>query len=162
MYPALDRSGTLAAFSSPIESDKSVASTSQIESDKSVAATSQPSDLSPPTSSLSPQPSDLSPQTSDLSPPTSSLRPQVSALSPQVSVLRPQSSALRSQTSGLLKLRLWTRRSYYKLRRSQNRPCFRLTRPRPFLNAFDQQLRRIASDLIRLLIKRRQGDTRVT
>ena len=153
MYPALDRSGTLAAFSSPIESDKSVASTSQIESDKSVAATSPIESDQSVASTIQP---------SDLSPPTSSLRPQVSDLSPQVSVLRPQSSALRSQTSGLLKLRLWTRRSYYKLRRSQNRPCFRLTRPRPFLNAFDQQLRRIASDLIRLLIKRRQGDTRVT
>ncbi len=99
MYPALDRSGTLAAFSSPIESDKSVASTSQIESDKSVAATSQPSDLSPSrpqvsASALSPQPSVLRPQTSALSP-----QSQPSALSPQPSVLSPQPSVLSPQVS---------------------------------------------------------------
>jgi hypothetical protein len=77
VYPAFDRSGTLAAFSSPIESDQSV------------AATSQPSDLKS-------QPSGLSPQVSVLKSPnlksqpsgllTSSLSPQVSSsLSPQVS-----------------------------------------------------------------------------
>ena len=81
MYPALDRSGTLAAFSSPIESDKSVASTSQIESDKSVAATSPiKSDKS--VASTSPIESDKSVASTIQS---SGLSPQVSALSPQVS-----------------------------------------------------------------------------
>ena len=92
MYPALDRSGTLAAFSSPIESDKSVASTSQIESDKSVASTSPIESDKSVASTI---------QTSALRSQVSALRSQPSDLSPQVSVLSPQLSALSSQPSGL-------------------------------------------------------------
>ncbi len=99
MYPALDRSGTLAAFSSPIESDKSVASTSPIESDKSVASTSPIESDKSVASTI--QTSALRSQVSGLSPQVSALRSQSSGLSPQVSVLSPQVSALSSQPSGL-------------------------------------------------------------